>query len=62
MVQAKKKPWGKPTQSNGAYTTDHFFKSEENVGELGRTSLKSRHAVNVIRHWFNTKYVKNMFS
>jgi len=31
-------------------------------GELGRTSLKSRHAVNVIRYWFNTKYVKNMFS
>ena len=31
-------------------------------GELGRTNLKSRHAVNVIRHWFNTKYVKNMFS
>ena len=52
-------PWGKPTHT---YTTDHFFKSEENVGELGRTSLKSRHAVNVIRHWFNTKYVKNMFS
>jgi len=37
------------------------FKSEENVGELGRTSLKSRHAVNVIRHWFNTKYVKICF-
>ena len=31
-------------------------------GELGRTSLKSRHAVNVISYWFNTKYVKNMFS
>ena len=31
-------------------------------GELGRTSQKSRHAVNVIRYWFNTKYVKNMFS
>ena len=31
-------------------------------GELGRTSLKSRHAVNAIRYWFNTKYVKNMFS
>jgi len=30
-------------------------------GELGRTSLKSRHAVNVIRHWFNTKYVKICF-
>ena len=26
-------------------------------GELGRTSLKSRHTVNVIRYWFNTKYV-----
>jgi len=24
------------------------------LGELGRTSLKSRHAVNVIRYWFNT--------
>jgi len=34
------------TQSNFVY------------GELGRTSLKSRHAVNVIRYWFNTKYVK----
>jgi len=31
-------------------------------GELSRTSLKSRHAVNVIRYWFNNKYVKNMFS
>ena len=31
-------------------------------GELGRTSLKSRQVVNVIRYWFNTKYVKNMFS
>ena len=31
-------------------------------GELGRTSLNSRHAVNVIRYWFNTKYVKHMFS
>ena len=31
-------------------------------GELGRTSLKSRHDVNVIRYWFNIKYVKNMFS
>ena len=31
-------------------------------GELGRTSLKSRHAVNVIKYWFNTKYAKNMFS
>jgi len=31
-------------------------------GELGRTSLKSRHAVNVIIYWFNTKYVRNMFS
>ena len=30
-------------------------------GELGRTNLKSRHAVNVIRHWFNTKYVKICF-
>ena len=30
--------------------------------ELGRTSLKSRQAVNVIRYWFNTKYVKNRFS
>ena len=30
-------------------------------GELGRTSLKSRHAVNVIRYWFNTKYVKICF-
>ena len=30
--------------------------------ELGRTSLKSRHAVNVIRYWFNTKFVTNMFS
>ena len=31
-------------------------------GEFGRPSLKSRHAVNVIRYWFNTKYVKNKFS
>ena len=31
-------------------------------GELGRTSLKSRQAVNVIRYWFNTTYVQNMFS
>ena len=31
-------------------------------GELGRTSLISRHAVNIIKYWFNTKYVKNMFS
>ena len=38
------------TQNNFAY------------GELGRTSLKSRQAVNVIRYWFNTKYVTNMFS
>ena len=30
-------------------------------GELGRTSLKSGHAVNVIRYWFNTKYVKICF-
>ena len=30
-------------------------------GELCRTNLKSRHAVNVIKYWFNTKYVKNMF-
>ena len=30
-------------------------------GELGSTSLKSRQAVNVIRYWFNTKYVKNIF-
>ena len=29
--------------------------------ELGRTSLKSRQAVNVIRYWFNTKYVKICF-
>ena len=26
--------WGKPTQLNGAYTTDHFFKHEENVLEI----------------------------
>jgi len=26
--------WGKPTQLNGAYTTDHFFKYEENVLEI----------------------------
>ena len=26
--------WGKPTQPNGAYTTDHFFKYEENVLEI----------------------------
>jgi len=38
------------TQNNFAY------------GELGRTSLKSRQAVNVIRYWFNTKYVTNIFS
>jgi len=39
-------------------------KTENNFvySELGRTSLKSRQAVNVIRYWFNTKYVKNMFS
>jgi len=30
-------------------------------GELCRTNLKSRHAGNVIKYWFNTKYVKNMF-
>ena len=47
---AHKKLEGGETQNNFVY------------GELGRTSLKSRHAVNVIRYWFNTKYVKNMFS
>ena len=26
--------WGKPTQPNGAYTTDQFFKYEENVLEI----------------------------
>ena len=31
-------------------------------GELGRTSLKSRQVVNVVRYWFNTKCVKIMFS
>ena len=37
-------------------------------GELGRTSLKSRRVVNVIRYWLNivqldnTKFVKEMYS
>ena len=37
-----------------------LFQTQNNFvyGELGRTSLKSRHAVNVIRYWFNTKNVK----
>ena len=26
--------WGNPTQPNGAYTTDQFFKYEENVLEI----------------------------
>jgi len=47
---AHKKLEGGETQNNFVY------------GELGRTSLKSRQAVNVIRYWFNTKYVKNIFS
>ena len=29
--------WGKPTQPNGAYTTDQFFKYEENVLEIVST-------------------------
>ena len=44
----------------------NYFRGETQnnfvYGELGRTSLISRHAVNIIKYWFNTKYVKNMFS